>query len=113
MKRDEFLELLRRTPRDWHLSAGKIRRGTSADPDCPLSAVACTAMPGKSPSDASSDSTIVALPVAPEFANAILAAADNMEQADPVLRIDLLEACGLLIRRKGSTIKLAADPSGL
>lgn len=98
MNRKQFLELLARTPRDWRLAAGKIRRGTSTDPDCPLTAVAHQL---RSSQDNPKSQPAVGLTLAPELVNQIVAASDNLDQADPLLRVSLLEACGLLIRRGG------------
>lgn len=112
MTREEFLDLLSQTPRDWRLSAGRIRRGSGADPDCPLTAVARQATLAHDSSARTSKSTTAALPLAPDLVDAILAASDNLDQADPSLRMSLLEACGLLIRRQGGTLKLAGQPSG-
>ncbi len=103
MNREQFLELLARTPRDWHLTAGKIRRGTRTDPDCPLTAVALRL----NPSQNTSEFQAAGLALSPDLVNEILAASDNLDGADPLLRASLLEACGLLTRRAGVAQKLA------
>ncbi len=109
MKREQFLELLARTPRDWRLSAGKIRRGTRTDPDCPLTAVARQLKPSQ---NTPTSQPAAGLALSPDLVNEILAASDNLDRADPLLRASLLEACGLLTRRAGVAQKLAGtEPS--
>ncbi len=111
MSREEFLELLTRTPRDWRLASGRIRRGTVSDPDCPLSAVAREAARAHRTSASASAPKTEGLHLAPDLVNAILAASDNLDQADPSLRLSLLEACGLLVRRKAVVLKPPVEPS--
>lgn len=111
MSREEFLELLERTPRDWRLAAGRIRRGTVSDPDCPLSAVAREASRGHHTGDAAAEPKAGGLDLAPDLVDAILAASDNLDQADPSLRMSLLEACGLLVRRESAALRPPVEPS--
>ncbi|MFQ6099226.1 MAG: hypothetical protein ACE5O2_15950 [Armatimonadota bacterium] len=93
MRTREFLQALARTPRDWRLEEGKIRRGLEWAPDCPLTAVRQVAQPG------AELSRIVrgeqGLSLAPVQVERIIAASDDLPSADPGLRSRLLEACGL------------------
>jgi hypothetical protein len=86
MTAEEFLEELARTPRDWRLMGGKIRRGSMDNPDCPITAVACK-LALLSAEGLSLDGETTAR---------IVAATDNLVDADPYMRMSLLEACGIL-----------------
>jgi hypothetical protein len=86
---EEFLRQLAGTPRDWRLVGSKIRRGRPSDLDCPITAVARIMNPGGINGDGRG------LPLDDHAVCTLVAAADNLENADQSLRMDLLEACGL------------------
>ena len=90
---DEFLGQLAITPRDWRLVGGKIRRGQLSDLECPITAVAQIMNPGGIAGD------VRGLPLDDHAVCTLVAAADDLESADTLLRMDLLEACGLLVRK--------------
>ncbi len=114
MRLEEFLQALARTRRDWRLTHGKIRCGPSACPDCPLTAVAEQLnRPSASPL-ARPEPQASTLSLAPELVMKIIAASDNLDQADPLLRMELLEASGLLIQRRDRESAFSARaPQGI
>jgi hypothetical protein len=89
MTEQEFLEHLRRTPRDWRLvrSAKGIRLGEVGD-HCPLTAVC-----GNTNLDVRTCAYLLRLPG--RLAWRIADAADNTPVHDRELRAKLLDACGL------------------
>ncbi len=88
----EFLKLLSRTPRDWRVERGRIRRGPATRPDCPLTAVAHRVQEG------GPTCGVIwgpGLPLDPDTLNGLVAACDDLPGADPQLRAHLMRACGL------------------
>jgi hypothetical protein len=95
---EQFLEELQRTLRDWRVldsksvSPGAIRRGDSKtfDYQCPLGALAHKGTACVYPDDYG-----ILIGLSPEDTKEIYRAADNMTDHDPVIRQQLLAACGL------------------
>jgi hypothetical protein len=84
MTLDKFLDKLRETPREWHLSeSGCLRLSTS----CPITAI-------RRLDSGFVHSEAITLGLSAELTERIIYAADGYF-ADPDLRRQLLEACGL------------------
>jgi hypothetical protein len=92
MTAQDFLRVLAKTPRDWRLEGGKIRRGPPLTPACPLTAVAQQVIERGPAAGVSWDN---GLPLDPGTVERIVAACDDHPSADPTLRARMLEACGL------------------
>jgi hypothetical protein len=92
---NEFLRLLARTPRDWRVERGKIRRGPHDDPDCPITAVARLLVGELVPAAGGVNRAAYGLDLDVSLASQIVAATDDLPFADPALRTKLLAACGL------------------
>lgn len=105
MTQEEFLERLARTPRDWRLMGGRIRRIVADDePQCPITAVASQL--DEEPYSAAGILLAVAeLGIHAIAVSDIIAASDDLQRADPLVRMQLLEACGLLVDEKRSLDK--------
>lgn len=92
MTKEEFLQRLRATPRDWFIdNIGCIRRdGVRRDGvyqrQCPISSLR-----NQPCLDAFDTACVLGIAQADE----IVAAADEATWHDPVLRMQLMEACGL------------------
>ncbi len=103
MTRQHFLEFLSRTPRDWRLSEGKIRRGSMVNPQCPITAVAHLLARGPSIPSAAVIPATRTLHLGPELVKAVVEASDDYEACDPLVRMELMEACGLLVEEERET----------
>ena len=113
MKALEFLRHLAGTPRDWRLVGGKIRRGPLDDQDCPITAVARVLVGGVAPAAGGVNRAAYALDLDPRLASQLVAASDDLQQADPVVRARLLAACGLATSEEGKAPALqGANPGG-
>ena len=104
---DEFLSLLASSPRDWRLEGGKIRRGAADDPDCPITAVARMLVGMSIPSSGGVNRAANVLDLDGPLISQLVAASDNLELADPLVRLCLLEACGLIPHKEGATFGFA------
>ena len=93
MTLDEFLDLLRQTPRDWYLTAGQreIRRNDGRHCCCPISS--CHPRGPRHSTYYGVTSHLLGLDKL--TVNGIVFAADNNKNANPSLRVRLLDACGL------------------
>ena len=100
---DEFLSLLASSPRDWRLEQGKIRRGLREDSDCPITAVARMLVGMSVPASGGVNRAANALDLDGSLISQIVAASDNLEIADPLVRLCLLEACGLLPHKESAS----------
>lgn len=95
MTAKEFLRLLARTPRDWRLVGGKIRRGSPSDPDCPITAVARLLVGEMVPAAGGVNRAAYGLNLDASLASQIVAATDDLPFADPLVRKRLMAACDL------------------
>jgi hypothetical protein len=96
------LSLLASSPRDWRLEQGKIRRGSPSDPDCPITAVARMLVGMSVPASGGVNRAAHVLDLEGSLISQLVAASDDMEMADPLVRLCLLEACGLLPHKEGA-----------
>lgn len=96
MTRKKFLEVLSQTPRDWKLSEGKIRRGPSATPECPITAVAHHLGQGRDISSVAVVPAAETLDLAAQLVSTLVGASDASNPHDSQVRMELLAACGLL-----------------
>lgn len=93
MTYDQFLAVLRETPRTWRVTPeGWIRSGES---DCPLTE-GCKYLTGQQYPVREWESAVKAMHLPKPLARMIWPAADNAEGHDPKVRRDLLAATGLL-----------------
>ncbi len=107
MTRKEFLEVLSQTRRDRRLLEGQIRRGPSATPECPITAVA---------HHLGQDQDIPSVAVVPaaqtldleaRLLSTLVGASDANDPHDSQVRVELLAACGLLAE-EGQEVEQAA-----
>jgi hypothetical protein len=92
MTLDEFLDLLRQTPRDWYITVeGRIRRKYS-NPCCPISS--CNPAGPKAVIYYVDAARLLGLG---DLTGDIIRAADNDGSVDRALRARLLDACGLAL----------------
>ena len=89
----EFLQELRKTPRDWKLFPRTCIRRGGYGTQCPI-----TSLLGKS--SGHWNEVAAACDINQAMTVKILNAADNTEGHDPRIRRDLLKACGLFTKRE-------------
>ncbi len=110
MTQKEFISALARTPRDWQLQGERIRREPAdAEPQCPITAVAVQLDDAASYSAASVISATVRLEMQAPAVMDLVAASDGLDHADPLVRMQLLEACGLLVEECDGSEEETAD----
>ena len=97
MTTEQFLEILSRTPRDWRLEDGKIRRGPGPNPECPITAVAHALERGPTIPAVAIVPALRTLRLGSALVTEMVRASDDYETCDPLIRMQLMEACGLLV----------------
>ncbi len=107
MSLQRFVELLAGTPRDWTLAEGKIRRGPPGNPECPITAVAQLLSSGPSIPAAAVVTASRGLRMSAALVSEVVKAADAYETCDPLFRMELMEACGLLVEEGEPAVEQA------
>ena len=100
---DTFLEELGRTSRAWRLVGHKIRLYVDYCPRllCPIEAVAHAKNGPKQPRLAVINSMGKLVGLSEVESTAVVLAADNFSDCDPVVRLRLMEACGIGPQKPG------------
>lgn len=104
-----FLEVLAQTPRDWRLEEGRIRRGPRHNPECPITAVAHALERGPTIPAVAIVPALRSLRLGSELVIEVVKASDDCESCDPLVRAQLMEACGLLVDEERPEMSVPAS----
>lgn len=109
MTRGEFFEVLAQTARDWRLIEGKIRRGPDRTLECPITGVAGLFRHGPQIPAISVITAAYDLGLDAVFVSSVVSATDDIEPCDPLVRMQLMDACGLLVEEGVREVTEAED----